>query len=239
MRGTHAISRFLWFDRREKSLIVTECPVRGGEPLFPAIRRDLVHGNTARRGSAARLAPRLRACQLRVSRESSQIPSLKSAAKARGHFTPTQARTRPCSNEIRRSLNGRFRKVLTTRAQATPRVSLSHRRVARIQCLINICHLRSVSPHRHALHAWVPPSPRARCRKVFVTYLLDSYLRSEFLTHLRWTRGSWHRVRPVGNSSSHAMEHLTRTGSPRCTRAHSSCQPDATSVPGRRRHLPR
>ena len=147
--------------------------------------RTSISGNPTRSSTRPvagppRLAPRLRS--VRVSRESSQIPSLKSAAKARGHFTPTQARTRPCSNEIRRSLNGRFRKVLTTRAQATPRVSLSHRRVARIQCLINICHLRSVSPHRHALHAWVPPSPRARCRKVFVTYLLDSYLRSEFLT---------------------------------------------------------
>ena len=169
MRGTHAISRFLWFDRREKSLIVTECPVRGGEPLFPAIRRDLVHvhGNTARRGSAARLAPRLRACQLRVSRESSQIPSLKSAAKARGHFTPTQARTRPCFNEIRRSLNGR---LLTTRAQATPKSitisALSHRSAQSRESSVSlISDLRSVSPHRHALHAWVPPrgSPLATC----------------------------------------------------------------------------
>ena len=28
------------------------------------------------------------------------------------------------------------------------------------------------APHRHALYAWVPPSPRVRCRKAFVTYLL-------------------------------------------------------------------
>ena len=132
VRGTHAISRSLLFDRHEKSLIVTDCSVRGGEPLFPATRRDLVHGPCSRvRRDSLRDS-------VRVSRESSQIPSLKSAAKARGHFTPTQARTRPCSNEIRRSLNGRFRKVVTTRAQATPLVSLSHRRVARIQCLINI-----------------------------------------------------------------------------------------------------
>ena len=27
-------------------------------------------------------------------------------------------------------------------------------------------------PYRHALYAWVPPSPRVRCRKAFVTYLL-------------------------------------------------------------------
>ena len=30
----------------------------------------------------------------------------------------------------------------------------------------------ALSPHRHALYAWVPPSPRVRCRKAFVTYLL-------------------------------------------------------------------
>ena len=31
---------------------------------------------------------------------------------------------------------------------------------------------RAPSTHRHALYAWVPPSPRVRCRKAFVTYLL-------------------------------------------------------------------
>ena len=38
-------------------------------------------------------------------------------------------------------------------------------------------HIRHLTaPHRHALYAWVPPSPRVRCRKAFVTYLL-TYLK--------------------------------------------------------------
>jgi hypothetical protein len=42
-------------------------------------------------------------------------------------------------------------------------------------------HIRHLTfPHRHALYAWVSPSPRVRCRKASVTYLL-TYMFIAFL----------------------------------------------------------
>ena len=82
VRGTHAISRSLLFDRHEKSLIVTDCSVRGGEPLFPATRRDLVHGpSRVRRDSLRDSAP----CVSVESRHKSRLSKarLKRAATSR------------------------------------------------------------------------------------------------------------------------------------------------------------
>jgi hypothetical protein len=39
------------------------------------------------------------------------------------------------------------------------------------------------SPYRHALYAWVPPSPRVRCRKACVTYLLTYFPADSALAH--------------------------------------------------------
>ena len=41
---------------------------------------------------------------------------------------------------------------------------------------------RSTAPHRHSLYAWVPPSPRVRCRlPKGVYYLTLPYLSSLYL----------------------------------------------------------
>ena len=55
----------------------------------------------------------------------------------------------------------------------------------------------ALSPHRHALYAWVPPSPRVRCRKAFVTYLLTG----------RCALARVSRARPPPGRAPHGMAH--------------------------------